>query len=426
VSIRATSGRSRAVRQATSRSTDLMFTLLQGLAHGHLIISSESGQRQFGMAGSRPAVNLVVHDERFFRRVLLDSDLGLGESYMDGWWDVEGGDVSDLLDLVLTNRLNRRKPRPALAVRYAMQSLHDRPTRRRSRPNVHAHYDLGNDFFATFLDPTMTYSCGFEASTGDSLEQMQLHKYEITCRKLNLQPGDTVLDVGCGWGGFLAYAGTHYGIRGLGVTLSPPQAEWAQATLERLDLGGRITVRVQDYRQVTGAFDKVVSIGMFEHVGRTFQSTFMRTVRRLLKPGGLGLLHTMGTTGDRDTGGWLRTYIFPGTSLPRLEDLCQAMRSAGLTVGEIENWKPHYARTAHLWSANYSANHEQVRALGPQYDDRFLRMWHYYLQLVAAAFECGDLQLYRVLFAAGRTWQRPPAFDFTVLSAPDSNQLTSK
>jgi cyclopropane-fatty-acyl-phospholipid synthase len=355
----------------------------------------------------------VVHNNELYARLLRDSELGLGESYVDGWWDEENDRLVDLLAIIVTNNLKRRVgANPRLAARFLYRGLATLPTRRASRGNAQFHYDLGNNFFRLFLDPSMTYSCGYQRSPGDSLYQMQIHKYERICRKLALAPGDRLVDIGCGWGGMLLYAAQNYGVRGLGVTLSAKQEDWARKRIAEAGLGRRVEVRLQDYRDVDGIFDKFVSIGMFEHVGREHHGAFMRKAKDLLRPGGIGLLHTIGTTGSRYPGRWLRTYIFPGTCLPRLEDLTAQMQRASLIIGHIEDWKLHYAETARRWSENLRVNRESILNLGAQYDERFLRMWRYYLQMLEAAFRFERLHLYQVLFCQGR-WTLPLHFDFT-------------
>jgi cyclopropane-fatty-acyl-phospholipid synthase len=392
----------------------LIYDLLSNIREGRLAIRDPRGKMHvFGSEGSTPDVRIVVHDQDIYSRILRNPDLGLGESYVDGWWDAESGSIVDVMALIFKNNLKdeiRGDLRTLGRVLY--NSLRSLPTLSRSLRNVRHHYDVGNEFFELFLDPSMTYSCGYQLHPDDSLYQMQLQKYDMICRKLDLQPGDRVIDVGCGWGGMLLYAGKKYGVTGLGITLSSQQESWARKRIADEGLGGRLEIRLQDYRAVEEKFDKFVSIGMFEHVGGRYYPTFMRKVCQLLRHGGRGLLHTIGTTGRQQPGDWLSRYIFPGSYWPRLGDLTEEMRKVSFTVGHIENWKLHYAETARHWSDNFRANRQRILGLGGRYDERFLRMWDYYLQLAEGAFRYDTLQLYQVLFNKGSHWNLPLRFDF--------------
>jgi cyclopropane-fatty-acyl-phospholipid synthase len=283
-----------------------------------------------------------------------------------------------------------------------------------SRQNVQHHYDLGNDFYQQFLDPTMTYSCGYQLQKTDSLEQMQRQKYELTCRKLALQPGESLIDIGCGWGGMLIYAAEHYGISGTGVTLSEPQARLARERIEQRGLSDRLKVVIADYREVQGQYDKFVSIGMFEHVGKGNFSTFMQKASDLLTANGIGLLHTIVTQSNERNGAWVDKYIFPGGYAPQLHELTQELWVAKLSVAHYENLKPHYAETLKRWAENFTNNRTTITSLDPRYDERFLRMWYLYLQSFEASFRYGGLHVYQLLFYKGKQWQfnTPMMFSF--------------
>ena len=274
-----------------------------------------------------------------------------------------------------------------------------------SRRNVQHHYDLGNEFYQYFLDPTMTYSCGYRLQESDSLEQMQLQKYELTCRKLALQPGETLIDIGCGWGGMLIYAAEHYGIFGTGITLSEPQARLAQERIEQKGLSDRIKIIIADYREIQGQYDKFVSIGMFEHVGKGNFATFMQKAFELLTPNGVGVLHTIVTQSNERNGAWVDKYIFPGGYAPQLHEITQELWAAKLTIAHCENLKPHYAETMKRWSQNLSSNRTKIASLDPIYDERFLRMWYLYLQSFEASFRYGGLHVYQLLFYKGKEWK---------------------
>jgi cyclopropane-fatty-acyl-phospholipid synthase len=242
---------------------------------------------------------------------------------------------------------------------------------------------------------------------------MQLQKYELICRKLELQPGDRLLDVGCGWGGMLRYAARNYGVRGLGVTLSGEQAEWARQRIREDGLADRLEIRLQDYREVQGSFDKVVSVGMFEHVGKEYHATYMRKVHDLLRTGGIAVLHSIGSTGSTYPGPWLRKYIFPGTYLPGIGDFTGKAESTELKVVHLENLKPHYAETARLWKESLHAHREAIADLPGFGDERFFRQWDYFFQLLEGSFRFGDLQVYQMLLYKGEEWPVRRCFNFT-------------
>jgi cyclopropane-fatty-acyl-phospholipid synthase len=397
------------------RAEATVFGLLEGITHGQLTVRNPDGREySFGPIGETPQVRLLVHDPRFYARVLRDADVGLGESYMDGWWEVANGRVVDLMALIYGNDL-RAKIRGNLwrGISLLYRWLTTVATVRHSRSNVEFHYDTSNDFFEMILDPLMTYSCGYQLLPDDTLAEMQLQKYELISRKLDLQPNDRLLDIGCGWGGMLRYAAKNYGIRGVGVTLSSEQAVWAQQRIREDGLADRLEIRLEDYRHVGGEFDKIVSIGMFEHVGREFHSTYMRALFSLLKNGGLGVLHSMGGTGSTFPGLWLRKYIFPGTYLPGIGDFTGKAERAQLKVVHMENLKPHYAETARYWKENLYAHSDAIRKLSGFRDDRVYRMWDYFFQMLEGSFRYADLQVYQMLFYKGQYWPLRNAFNFT-------------
>lgn len=295
-----------------------------------------------------------------------------------------------------------------LALKIVTQRLRTVPLLiQNSRKNVQYHYDVGNDFYQQFLDPTMTYSCGYQLQDTDSLEQMQRQKYELISRKLALQPGESLVDIGCGWGGMLIYAAEHYGISGTGVTLSEPQAELARERIAQKGLSDRLTIEIADYREIKGQYDKFVSIGMFEHVGRGNFATFMQKASALLTPDGVGLLHTIVTRSNQRNGAWVDKYIFPGGYAPHLHELTQELWAAQMTVAHCESLKPHYAETMKRWAHNLTAQKAEITALDARYDERFLRMWYLYLQSFEASFRYASLNVYQLLFFKGQQWQLP-------------------
>jgi cyclopropane-fatty-acyl-phospholipid synthase len=281
--------------------------------------------------------------------------------------------------------------------------------RDRSQRNIQSHYDVGNDFYALFLDENMGYTCGYRLHPDDTSEQMQDQKHALVCRKLGLNPGERIADLGCGFGGMLRYAAKHYGISGVGCTLSEGQVAWATHAIEADGLQDRIRVELKDYRDMAGIFDKVVSIGMAEHAWENGYGRLMEKISSLLSPGGIGLVHTIGSSEDPSdpTDPWIRKYIFPGGRIPRLLELTGDANAAGFTIAHIENLKPHYAETLRLWREKFHYNRERILALGPSYNERFLRMWDYYLQSCEAAFRFSSLELYQMLFYKGERWTLP-------------------
>lgn len=385
------------------------------MRRGHLIMTDESGiSQEFGKKDTGPSGTMIIHNPEFYDRVVRDGSLGMGESYMEGWWDVEGGDIAGPIGAIICNHLEQSiRVSPGLMFSAASTKLFANVSRVRSRSNIQQHYDVGNDFYELFLDENMAYTCAYQKDPGDTIEQMQDQKHERVARKLGLKPGENIVDLGCGFGGMLRYSAKQYGITGVGVTLSEGQHEWGNNKIKEEGLQDSIRIDLQDYRDMTGTFDHVVSIGLAEHTWQRGYETFIGKVSELLKDGGVGLVHTIGSTAapHETTDAWINRYIFPDGRLPRLEDLIEEMRRAGLTVGHVENLKLHYAETLRHWKEKFNCNREAIRALGPQYNEEFLRMWDYYLQICESGFRYGDLQLYQILFCKG-PWTLPMRFEF--------------
>ncbi|MCS6806104.1 MAG: cyclopropane-fatty-acyl-phospholipid synthase family protein [Blastocatellia bacterium] len=374
--------------------------LLQAVTDNGSLVSCEvrfwDGER-LRIGEEEPAFVLGFETERALKRTLSEGSLGFGEEYMAGHITVEG-DWQPLIRLGLDPRIQNLKLPWHVALRMLWHAVTSRNTLRRAPRNIAYHYDRGNEFYRLWLDESMTYSCAYFRRPDDTLEQAQQQKYEHICRKLQLQLGDTLVDIGCGWGGMLMYAARHYGVRGVGCTLSQPQVEWARATVAREHLEQFIRIERQDYRQLSGQFDKLVSIGMFEHVGKQFIPTFMAQARALLKPGGLGLLHTIGK--DRPSAGdpWTMKYIFPGAYLPLLDEILREMGKAGLVPIDVENLRLHYSETLRQWRQRFEAHAAEIEAM---FDARFVRMWRMFLNSAEAGFRYGNLRLYQITFTNG-------------------------
>lgn len=318
-------------------------------------------------------------------RALSQANLGLGEAYMDGSWDCEA--LDEFFARLLRAHVDQRV-QPWRLVFHALRArLLNLQNMRRAWQVGEAHYDLGNDFYQAMLDPRMTYTCAYWDGAA-SLAEAQEAKLELTCRKLGLAPGMRVLDIGCGWGSFMGYAAEHYGVECVGLTISREQAEWARQRYAGLPL----EFRLQDYREVDERFDRVVSIGMFEHVGRKNHRMFMEVAHRCLDDGGLLLLHTIGKNARGSVPDpWVDRYIFPNGDLPsvgQIGDACDGL----FVVEDLHNFGADYDRTLMAWYRNFEAAWPRFSA---RLGERFRRMWRYYLLSCAGAFRSRDIQLWQ-------------------------------
>lgn len=338
--------------------------------------------------GDRPW-DVHVHDDRLFQRVLARGTLGLGEAYMDGWWDCEA--IDQMVERAHHSQIARRLVSPTTLLRVAEAKIRNRQTGDRSYEVGRRHYDIGNDLYRRMLDPRMIYSCAYWRHA-DDLASAQEAKLDLIKNKLDLEPGMRVLDIGCGWGGAARFLAERAGVSVVGITISHEQAELARQVTDGLS----VEIRVQDYRDVTERFDRVYSVGMFEHVGVKNYAAYMKTVRRCLDdPTGITLLHTIG--GNRSssrTDPWMDRYIFPNSMLPSAAQIATAAEGA-LTIEDWHNFGPDYDRTLMAWHANISANWDQL----PDYDERFRRMWNFYLLVSAGGFRARYLQLWQVVLS---------------------------
>jgi cyclopropane-fatty-acyl-phospholipid synthase len=338
--------------------------------------------------GSDPR-DIRVLDERLYARVLTDGSLGLGESYMDGWWTVH--DLDGFVYRLLAARIDERVRTWRDVTSYCCALLFNLQRRSRAFQVGQRHYDIGNDLYERMLDRRMIYSCGYWHSAM-TLEAAQEAKLELVFRKLGLQHGQRILDIGCGWGGALKFAAEQYQVEGVGITISEEQASYARA----ICIGLPITILLQDYRDLQGSFDHIYSIGMFEHVGVKNYRTYMQTAHRLLRPGGHFLLHTIGAMKSANrTDAWLEKYIFPNSVLPSQRQIAEAIDS----LFAIESWQcigPHYDRTLLAWRTNFEKHWPE---LSHRRDARFFRMWRFYLSASAASFRARKNDVWQVLLA---------------------------
>jgi cyclopropane-fatty-acyl-phospholipid synthase len=339
--------------------------------------------------GSR-ACDIKVHNPALFKRILQEGSLGFGESYMDGWWDCER--LDGLFTRILQAGVDERLPKNLSDIaRIAYARLFNRQSRKRAWQVGKEHYDIGNDLFSAMLDPYMQYSCGYWKDA-ETLEQAQLAKLKMICEKLQLKPGMSLLDIGCGWGGLAQYAAENYGVSVHGVTISAEQQKLAQERCAGLD----VEILLQDYRDLNRQFDRIVSVGMFEHVGPKNYDTYFRVASRNLKPDGLFLLHTIGANQTNlHVDAWIDKYIFPNGCLPSVRHIAEA--SEGRFV--MEDWHnigADYDRTLMAWYENFK---QAWPMLSEGYSERFERMFTYYLNACAGAFRSRDIQLWQVLFS---------------------------
>lgn len=352
--------------------------------------------------GKETGSSAVMHvrDWKVFKRIFSHGDIGLGEDYIRGLWD-----TSDLKNLMRTFVENIHAFEDFISgnivyrILFALKNKFRPNTCRGSRKNIHEHYDLGNDFYKLWLDESMTYSCAlFRGDPSKSLREAQQAKYQRILGRLSPAPGETLLEIGCGWGGFMEEA-ARSGVQVTGVTISEEQAEWACERLHKAELDKLTEVRLQDYREVPEQYDYIVSIGMMEHVGEEFWPEYMNTVRKRLRPGGRAMIQTIIIRDDlfesyRKSSDFIREHIFSGGMLPSRERFEQEAAKAGLTVKDVFHFGQDYAITLEKWLENFDDRIEDIQALG--YCDKFIRKWRFYLTSCAAMFRGGRIDLMQV------------------------------
>ncbi len=358
------------------RALEILLTRL--IRQGTLALDLPSG-RTVRIGSGQPEVHVTLHDDALPRRLSLQPELALGEAYMDGTLTIDGDDLRGLLTLLIRNA-KAGLPLwqiPIRAGRDAMRTLRQFNPSRRARRNVAHHYDLSGKLYDLFLDRDRQYSCAYFRDPGMTLDEAQEAKKHHIASKLLIAPGMRVLDIGCGWGGMALTLARDYGARVVGVTLSEEQLKVARDRAARAGLADRVEFHLMDYRDVEGPFDRIVSVGMFEHVGVPHYRTYFSKVRALLKDDGVALIHTIGRASPPgSTNPWVDKYIFPGGYVPALSEVMKAVEKEDLFADDVEVWRLHYAETLRHWHDRFVANEDEARAL---YDDRFCRMWRYYL-----------------------------------------------
>ena len=355
-------------------------------------------QTELGHGSGSSAPLLWFRDREALYGVLRNAELQFGDLYSEGRIEIEG-DLPVLLEKVYRGIQNQGGPNPlkrwwdSIVRRLKRNDLH------RSAENIHHHYDIGNDFYRLWLDPEyMQYTCAYYPDPAMSLDQAQVAKLHHVCRKLQLRPGDTVVEAGCGWGGLARFMAEQYGVQVRAYNISREQVAYASDKARLEGLSGRVEYVLDDYRNITGTYDVFVSVGMLEHVGVEQYAELGGVIRKCLKPSGRGLIHSIGRNRPRPLNAWIQRRIFPGAYPPSLREAAEIFEPSGLSVLDVENLRLHYALTLRDWLQRFSSHEGQVRAM---HDDRFVRAWRLYLAGSQAAFSVGELQLFQWVFTHG-------------------------
>ena len=359
----------------------------------------EAGGRTQNIGHGKPLFKIIFHDDIPKTRLLTSTSLALGDAYIDKKIELEG-DLFTALSCLLSQSNRFVLKRRAFSI---LKLLNPPESERQQKKEVSSHYDLGNDFYKLWLDPTMTYSCAYFKNEGESLEQAQRDKVHHILGKLYLKPGMTLLDIGCGWGYLLIEAAKQYGIKGVGCTLSKAQYQKGIERVREAGLEDQIKIKLIDYRELPSEgiqYDRLVSVGMLEHVGRKNYKLYMQTCSKLLKDQGLFLLHYISGDDEVSANPWIRKHIFPGGTIPSLREIIfdAYEPEAGFKVLDVESLRRHYYKTLMCWYENFKKVHDKVTATR---GEAFTRMWDLYLCGCAAAFECGNVDLHQILMSKG-------------------------
>ncbi|SHJ69520.1 cyclopropane-fatty-acyl-phospholipid synthase [Palleronia salina] len=358
------------------------------------------GGRRFTAGSGAPEIAVTLTDPTLPRRLVLNPDLGLGEGYMDGGLVIENDDIRGLLDMTLRNFAQGNRSRVLdlhNRLRRHSRSLGQWNPMDRARKNVAHHYDLSSDLYDIFLDDDRQYSCAYFRDPSDTLEQAQLQKKRHIAAKLLIEPGMEILDIGCGWGGMALTLAREFGARVHGVTLSEEQHAYATRRAAEDGLDDRVTFELRDYRTLDRSFDRIVSVGMFEHVGVPHYDEYFRHVNQMLRPDGVALIHTIGRTSPPGaTSPFIAKYIFPGGYVPALSEMSSAFERQRLELTDLEVWRYHYAKTLNHWDQRFVAGMDKAKSL---YDERFCRMWRYYLIASELTFVHGQQVVFQAQLA---------------------------
>ncbi len=360
------------------------------------IVDADGGVHRFGN-GEGPPLRARFTSHKAENKVGFNPELELGEQFMDGGYVMEAGTIYDLVFLLQSNANETGLPLWHLAIlggRYLTRRIRQFNTPLRAQRNVRSHYDLTGELYRLFLDRDLQYSCAYFETAEATLDQAQLAKKRHIAAKLDLKPGQRVLDIGSGWGGLGLYLADNFGVDVVGITLSEEQLAVARQRTRERGLEGRVDFRLQDYRKIEGRFDRIVSVGMFEHVGVGNFGNYFDACRNLMTEDGVMLLHSIGRfDGPGHTGAWIQKYIFPGGYIPALSEVVPKIEKSGLLIADIEVLRLHYADTLRHWRNRFMANRDRVKAL---YDERFCRMWEFYLASSEMAFRVGGMMNFQL------------------------------
>jgi cyclopropane-fatty-acyl-phospholipid synthase len=359
----------------------LLNQMLSGIIKvGTLEIEDAEGGLHVHAGTNTPFVRVKLHDPALHKMLYLNPEMATGEAYMAGKLTIEKGTLRDFIELFGLNQGSPLNPSKSLIISFLANKLKAKlqeNTIMRSRENVRHHYDISNELYKLFLDPDLNYSCAYYRTPTDTLEQAQENKLRHIASKLDLKPGQKVLDIGCGWGSMSIYLATHFDVKVLGVTLSIEQVKFAQNRVRELGLGDKVSFELRDYREVQGEFDRIVSVGMLEHVGLKSLPEYFFYVRHLLTHDGVALIHSIcRADGPGKSAPWLKKYIFPGGYSPALSEALTAIEKSRLWITDTEIWRLHYMHTLAAWSKRFAKNRAKAAEL---MGERFCRMWEFYL-----------------------------------------------
>jgi cyclopropane-fatty-acyl-phospholipid synthase len=351
-----------------------------------------------------PVASLQYNNRSAMIKTILNPELYFGDLYSSGQATLEG-DLVRFMEIIFTNleeggRGSRLKRFLIWLGHRRIANSHDK-----AKDNIYHHYDIGNDFYKLWLDTeVMQYTCAYFADPSMTLEQAQVAKLHHVCRKLQLKPGDSVVEAGCGWGGLALFVAKHYGVNVKAYNISKEQVAHAHCVAEKAGLADKVQYVLDDYRNITGKYDAFVSVGMLEHVGKADFPTLGKVIDRCLKPGGRGLIHTIGRNRPAPMNAWIERRVFPGAYPPSLKEMMQIFEPNHLSILDVENLRLHYSRTLQHWLERYEANSDKVGSL---IDEEFVRTWRLYLAGSIAAFDVGELQLFQVVFSRSANNQLP-------------------
>jgi cyclopropane-fatty-acyl-phospholipid synthase len=382
---------------------NVVFGRLHAIQCGSLSVRGDGSIRVVG-DGAAPIAEVHLRDPRFYEALFWGGHIGAAEAYAAGWWTTP--DLTSVIRLFIRNRdaLNGLETGAAQLLQLVRRVAHAaRPnTRRGSRRNIRAHYDLGNEFFSLFLDETLTYSCGYFEQDRSTLGQASRAKYDRICRRLGLRSDHHIVEIGCGWGGFAIHAAQTYGCRVTALTISDEQFRLARERVQAAGLAERVSVLLRDYRDMDGTFDRLVSIEMIEAVGHRYFRSYFEQCARLLVPDGLAAIQSITIQPRfyeraRREVDFIKKYIFPGSCIPSIPALARSWASTDLRLVHAEDLGPHYARTLREWSHRFGANHQTLAQLG--YDEWFQRIWQFYFAYCEAGFEERTIGVSQLIFA---------------------------